>query len=95
MTEKTDERAAPQNDFSGGARRKIINIRKAIGVFPDVPDFCESFFVFAASLKLKQVSGRNGNICVESIHNEISKIFGIINGIPQSIKSKLTLGEKK
>jgi hypothetical protein len=60
-----------------------------------MPEFCESIFISATSLKLEQVSGRNGNVCVENLHNEISKIFGIINAIPQSIKSKTTPWRKK
>jgi hypothetical protein len=59
-----------------------------------MPEFRESFFIFAASLKSEQVSGRNGNICVESFHNFKGKIFGSINAIPQSIKSKSALLEK-
>ena len=72
-----------------------LNDLKGDKKWPEYLEFCESFFIFAASLKFKQVSGRNGNICVESLHNEISKIFGIINAIPQSIKSKSALWRKK
>ena len=95
MTEKTDYSAASKDYFGGDARGEFVNRREAVSVFPDMPKFCESFFIFAASLKLEQVSGKNENICVESIHNFKGKIFGSINAIPQSIKSKTALWRKK
>ena len=95
MSEKTDQRSAAKNYLGRCARRKIINNREGISIFPDMPEICESFLIFATSLKFEQVSGRNGNVCVESLHNGISKIFGIINADTPKYQIKSNPLEKK
>ncbi|MBS1797207.1 MAG: hypothetical protein JSS81_25500 [Acidobacteria bacterium] len=95
MPEKADQRAASKDNFSRRAGRKPIHVRERRGIFPNLSEFGESFFISAASLKFDQTTDQYGNVCVENIHNEIKASLGIIGSIPQSINSKKPPWRKK